>query len=150
MKRFLMIAAIALFCFSAASAQNTPPETKEKSLYQRLGGYDAIAAVSDEFILRLATGKRLKRFVVGLSDDSKKKLRQHLVDFLCNLTGGPCLYLGRDMKTVHTGLGIDEDDWKEGVDALVATLEKFKVPEQEKSEVLTAFGSLKKDIVEKK
>lgn len=150
MKRFLMIAVIALFCFSAASAQNTPTETKEKSLYQRLGGYDSIAAVSDEFIVRLATGKRLKRFVVGLSDDSKKKLRQHLVDFLCNLTGGPCAYLGRDMKTVHTGLGIDEDDWKEGVDALAATLEKFKVPEKEKSEVLTAFGSLKKDIVEKK
>jgi len=85
-----------------------------------------------------------------LSVDSQKKLRQHLVDFLCNLTGGPCLYLGRDMKTVHTGLGIDEEDWKEGVAALVATLEKFKVPEKEKNEVLTAFSSLKKDIVEKK
>ena len=150
MKRILTSAAIALFCFSAVSAQNTTTETKEKSLYQRLGGYDAIAAVSDEFIGRLATGKRLKRFVVGLSDDSKKKLRQHLVDFLCNLTGGPCIYLGRDMKTVHTGLGIDEDDWKEGVEALTATLEKFKVPEKEKTEVLTAFGALKKDIVEKK
>ena len=152
MKRILMTAAIALFCFSAAFAQNTSgtADMKEKSLYQRLGGYDAIAAVSDEFIVQLATGKRLKRFVVGLSEDSKKKLRQHLVDFLCNLTGGPCLYLGRDMKTVHTGLGIDEDDWKEGVEALVATLEKFKVPEKEKNEVVTAFGTLKKDIVEKK
>lgn len=153
MKRLLMTAVIALFCCSAAFAQNTDggaTEMKEKSLYQRLGGYDAIAAVSDEFIMQLATGKRLKRFVVGLSDDSKKKLRQHLVDFLCNLTGGPCLYHGRDMKTVHTGLGIDEDDWKEGVDALAAILEKFKVPEKEKNEVLTAFGTLKKDIVAKK
>jgi len=147
-----MTAVIALFCFSAAFAQNTGSMTdmKEKTLYQRLGGYDAIAAVSDDFIMQLGTGKRLKRFFVGLSDDSKKKLRQHLVDFLCNLTGGPCLYHGRDMKTVHTGLGIDEDDWKEGVDALAATLEKFKVPEKEKNEVLTAFGTLKKDIVEKK
>jgi hemoglobin len=152
MKRIIAIAAIALFCGISAFAQttNNTMEMKEKSLYQRLGGYDAIAAVSDEFIARLATGKRLNRFVVGLSADSQKKLRQHLVDFLCNLTGGPCLYLGRDMKTVHTGLGIDEDDWKEGVAALVATLEKFKVPEKEKSEVLTAFNSLKKDIVEKK
>lgn len=152
MKKSLAVLAIALFCGISAFAQNTSNtmETKEKSLYQRLGGYDAIAAVSDEFIVQLASGKRLKRFVVGLSVDSQKKLRQHLVDFLCNLTGGPCLYLGRDMKTVHTGLGIDEDDWKEGVDALTATLEKFKVPEKEKTEVLTAFGSLKKDIVEKK
>lgn len=152
MKRILAVLAIALLCGAAVFAQNTgnPAETKEKSLYQRLGGYDSIAAVSDEFIVKLATGKRLKRFVVGLSNDSKKKLRQHLVDFLCNLTGGPCVYNGRDMKTVHTGLGIDEDDWKEGVDALVATLEKFKVPEKEKNEVIAAFGSLKKDIVEKK
>jgi truncated hemoglobin YjbI len=74
----------------------------------------------------------------------EKKLRQHLVDFLCNLTGGPCAYLEREMKTVHTGLGIDEDDWKEGVEALAATLEKFKVLEKETTEILTAFGGLKK------
>lgn len=143
-----MVFACAVF-FSANDAF-AQPETKENSLYKRLGGYDAIAAVSDEFIARLGKGKRLQRFVVGLSDDSKKKLRQHLVDFLCNATGGHCLYLGRDMKTSHKGLGIDEDDWKEGVDALVATLEKFKVPEKEKNEVLAAVSSLKGDIVEKK
>ena len=144
---------VLIFCcamFFSANSALAQPETKEKSLYHRLGGYDAIAAVSDDFIDRLGKGKRLGRFVVGLSDDSKKKLRQHLVDFLCNATGGPCLYLGRDMKTSHKGLGIDEDDWKEGVDALVATLDKFKVPEKEKTEVLAAVSSLKGDIVEKK
>jgi len=125
-------------------------ETKEKSLYQRLGGFDALAAVSDDFITRLATDKLLGRFVVGLSDDSTKKLRQHFVEFLCNATGGPCVYMGRDMKTVHTGLGISEDDWKESVKLLVETLDKFKVPEKEKNEVLAAVSSLKKDIVEKK
>ena len=146
MKRSILIFVFVFICAVAAVAQ---PGTKEKSLYQRLGGYDAIAAVSDDFIGRLATGKLLGRFVVGLSDDSKKKLRQHLVDFLCNATGGPCLYLGRDMKTAHTGLGITEADWKEGVDALVATLDKFKVPKKEKAEVLAAVSGLKKDIVEK-
>lgn len=151
MKRTLILFAIVLFGVGAAFAQpgKTTMPAKDKSLYERLGGYDAIAAVSDEFIGRLATGKLLGRFVVGLSDDSKKKLRQHLVDFLCNATGGPCLYLGRDMKTSHTGLGINEADWKEGVDDLVATLDKFKVPEREKSEVLGAVSGLKKDIVEK-
>ena len=152
MKRLLMIAAIALFCFSAVSAQNTggTTEMKEKSLYQRLGGYDALAAVSDDFIGRLASSKLLGRFVVGLSEDSKKKLRQHFVEFLCNATGGSCVYMGRDMKTSHTGLGISEEDWKESVKLLVETLDKFKVPEKEKDEVLAAVGSLKKDIVEKK
>ncbi|MBV9215375.1 MAG: group 1 truncated hemoglobin [Acidobacteria bacterium] len=147
MKRSILIFVFVIAAVTAAFAQ--PGATKEKSLYQRLGGYDAIAAVSDDFIGRLATGKLLGRFVVGLSDDSKKKLRQHLVDFLCNATGGPCLYLGRDMKTAHTGLGITEADWKEGVNALVATLDKFKVPDREKGEVLAAVGGLKKDIVEK-
>lgn len=147
MRKAFLIFAMVLVCAGSAFAQAA---TKEKTLYQRLGGYDAIAAVSDDFVDRLGKGKLLSRFVVGLSVDSKKRLRQHLVDFLCNATGGPCLYLGRDMKTVHTGLGITEDDWKESVDALVATLDKFKVPEKEKNEVLGAVSALKKDVVEKK
>lgn len=148
----LSLFAFVLLAFSASSAlaQTDKMANKEKSLYQRLGGYDAIAAVSDEFITRLATDKLLGRFVVGLSDDSKGKLRQHFVEFLCLATGGSCVYMGRDMKTVHKGLGITEDDWKQAVKILVETLDKFKVPEKEKGEVLTAVGSLKKDIVEKK
>jgi len=146
MKKLSLVFAFLLITSASVFSQSMQ---KQPTLYQRLGGYDAIAAVSDDFVGRLATGKLLSRFVVGLSNDSKMKLRQHLVDFLCNATGGPCIYLGRDMKTVHTGLGITEADWKEGVDALVATLDKFKVPEKEKSEVLAAVGGLKKDIVEK-
>lgn len=126
---------------TAAAAQAAP------SLYKRLGGYDAIAAVSDDFIQRLASDKRLGRFVQGLSVDSQKRLRQHLVDFLCEKTGGPCLYLGRDMKTSHTGLRISEDDWKVGAEALVATLDKFKVPQKEKDEVVALVVSLHDDIV---
>jgi hemoglobin len=146
MKKLSLVFALLLITSASVFSQSMQ---KQPTLYQRLGGYDAIAAVSDDFVGRLETGKLLSRFVVGLSNDSKMKLRQHLVDFLCNATGGPCIYLGRDMKTVHTGLGITEADWKEGVDALVATLDKFKVPEKEKSEVLAAVGGLKKDIVEK-
>jgi|SRR5215213_6613544 len=159
-KTYLRAAFFALLIFGAASVafaqtseagkNNETMKTTQKSLYERLGGYDALAAVSDEFIMRLAASKRIGRFTSGLSEDSQKKLRQHLVDFLCNVTGGPCLYLGRDMKTSHKGLGIDEEDWKEGVKLLTETLDKFKVPEKEKTEVLTAVGGLKKDIVEKK
>src|SRR3954449_4411658 len=127
----------------AADAASTP------SLYTRLGGYDAIAAVSDDFIGRLATDKQLSRFVVGHSQDSLMKLRQHVVEFLCNATGGPCVYMGRDMKTAHKGMGITEADWDLSVKALVATLDKFKVPEKEKGEVLAAVGPLKAQIVEK-
>jgi hemoglobin len=148
MRKLAVFAAIVMVMSVSAFAQ-PKADQMQKSLYQRLGGYDALAAVSDDFIDRLGKSKSLSRFVVGLSVDSKKKLRQHLVDFLCNATGGPCIYLGRDMKLVHTGLGITEADWKESVDALVATLDKFKVPATEKGDVLSAVSSLKKDIVEK-
>jgi hemoglobin len=124
-------------------------EPAKESLYKRLGGYDAIAAVTDDFIGRLATDKQLSRFFVGHSESSLKQIRQHVVDFLCNATGGPCVYTGRDMKTSHKGMGITEADWNAAAADLVATLDKFKVPQREKDEVLGAVSSLKKDIVEK-
>ena len=72
-----------------------------------------------------------------------------IVDQLCAVTGGPCFYTGRDMKVAHVGLGITEKDWEATANHLVATLNKFNVPEKEKSEVLVIISSLKKDIVEK-
>lgn len=133
----------------AASAQSTGAQAGP-NLYKRLGGYDAIAAVSDDFIGRLAADKQLNRFLVGLSADSQKKLRQNVVDQLCQATGGPCIYIGRAMKTAHAGLGINESDWQLTVNHLVASLDKFKVPEKEKNEFLALASSLKPDIVEKK
>ena len=126
-----------------ASAQQTP------TLYKRLGGYDAIAAVTDDFLGRLSADPTFARFFGGHSTDSLKKLRQNVVDQLCAATGGPCVYVGRDMKTSHAGLGITEIDWDISVKHLVATLDKFSVPAKEKDEVLAAISSLKKDIVEK-
>jgi hemoglobin len=122
-------------------------EKKEKSLYERLGGYDAVAAVVDEFIKRLGEDKQLARFVVGLSTDSKQKLRQHVLNLFCKETGGPCLYTGRDMRTVHTGLGITESDWELAAKHLAEALDQYKVPKKEKDEVLAFVTSLKKDIV---
>ena len=130
-----------------ALAQTNPTPAKEKSLYERLGGYNALAAVVDDFIKRLAEDKQLSRFLVGLSDDSKKRLRQHVLNQFCEATGGPCIYTGREMKTVHTGLKITESDWDIAAKALVDSLDKFKVPKKEKDEVVAFVVSLKKDIV---
>jgi hemoglobin len=120
---------------------------QQTSLYHRLGGYDALAAVTDDFIGRIATDPQLKRFFAGHNKEGLTRIRQHVIDFLCNATGGPCAYAGQDMKTAHAGLGITEDDWNASVKDLVVTLEKFKVPEKEKSEVLGAISGLKGDIV---
>lgn len=117
------------------------------SLYTRLGGYDALSAVTDDFIGRLASDPKLGVFFVGLNDDSKKRVRQHVIDFLCANTGGPCLYLGQDMKTAHKGLHITEEQWTISANHLVETLNKFKVPQKEQGEVLGAITSLKGQIV---
>ena len=122
---------------------------QEKSLYERVGGYNALAAVVDDFIGRLVADKRFEKFFVGHSVDSTKRIRQHILDQFCAATGGPCIYTGRDMKTSHAGLGITEADWDAAAKHLVASLDKFKVPEKEKGELLTFVTRLKKDIVEK-
>ena len=119
----------------------------QDSLYKRLGGYVALAAVTDDFLGRLATDAKEGRFFVGLSTDSKTRVRQHVVDFLCVATGGPCKYTGRDMVTAHTGLGITEEDWTIAVKALGDTLNKFKVPANLPQEVVSAIAPLKGQIV---
>jgi hemoglobin len=121
----------------------------KKSLYDRLGGYNAVAAVVDDFIGRLVADERFTKFFVGHSTDSLKKIRQHIVNQFCEATGGPCVYTGRDMKASHAGLKITEADWDAAAKHLAASLDKFKVAKQEKDEVLAFVTTLKKDIVEK-
>lgn len=123
--------------------------SQEKSLYERVGGYNALAAVVDDFIVRLVTDKQFEKFFSGHSNDSKKRIRQHILDQFCAATGGPCVYTGREMKTSHAGLGITNAEWDAAAKHLVASLDKFKVPEKEKSEILAFVTSLKKDIVDK-
>jgi hemoglobin len=149
LKTSFSILALLLLLSWSAGAQAMAQGTKEKSLYERLGGYDAIAAVVDDFIGRLVADKRFEKFFVGHSEDSLKKIRQHVVNQFCAAAGGPCLYTGRDMRTSHHGLGITNDDWDASAKHLVETLDKFKVPEKEKNDLLAFVTSLKKDIVDK-
>jgi hemoglobin len=125
---------------------NSPPE---KTLYRRLGGYDVIAAVIDEFLSRFGSDPRLARFGGGRSLDSRQRSRQLLVDQICSLAGGPCVYVGRDMKTVHAGLGIIEAEWQATLQCVSAALEKYGVAGREKEEFLAIFQEYKDDIVEK-
>ena len=143
---FCLLSAMAV----TAAAQNSMSAAQEqKTLYARLGGYDAIAAVVDDFVGRLVADKRFSKFFVGHSEDSLKKIRMHVIDQLCAAAGGPCNYTGRDMKTSHHGLGITSDDWDASAKHLVESLDKFKVPETEKNELLAFVTTLKKDIVDK-
>ena len=138
-----VLAALTLALFNAKA------NAEGKTLYQRLGGYDSIAAVSDEFIGRLATDDQEKRFFIGFSNDSKMRIRQLLVDLVCKSTGGPCYYLGRDMKTAHAGSGVTKADWDRSLKIFGEVLNKFQVPEKEQQELAALLLPLEKDIVEK-
>jgi hemoglobin len=120
----------------------------DKSLYERLGGYDAIAAVVAALMIRIKDDDKLRRFYDHRGADGISREEQLLVDFLCASTGGPMVYTGRDMKTVHIGMRLDEEDWKRAMAHLSATLEEFKVPEHETGEVMSFHEVLKPDIVE--
>ena len=127
------------------AAQPTAGATAAKSLYDRLGGKPAITAVVDQFVANVAADKRINN---RFASTDIPKLKGHLVDQVCQATGGPCTYQGRDMKRTHLGMQISSADFEALVQDLVAALDAFHVPVGEKSELLAMLGSMKKDIVE--
>ena len=120
-----------------------------KSLYERLGGYDTIAAVTDELLARLLNDPQLGVFWKGHSENSLRRDRQLVVNYMCEAAGGPVFYTGRDMQTSHKGLGINANDWVVFMQHATAALEKFAVPATERDEVLAFLSSLQGDVVER-
>ena len=118
------------------------------TLYERLGGYDAIAAVVDALMVRIKDDDKLRRFYDHRGADGIAREQQLLVDFLCASTGGPMVYTGRDMKPLHVGMRLDEEDWKRAMVHLTAALDAFEVPAQEKGKVMSFHENLKSEIVE--
>jgi len=121
----------------------------ENSLYQRLGGYDAICAAVDDLLPRLHSDPQLGSYWKGQSQETKRKGRQLIVDYLSEAAGGPAFYTGGDMKTMHRGLHISESDWQVFMSHSAAMMGHLGVPEKEKEEVRSFLESLKGDIVEK-
>lgn len=118
------------------------------TLYERLGGYDAIAAVSNDLVPRLQADPQLGRFWQHRGEDGIKREKQFLIDLLCSSAGGPLYYTGRDMKTSHKGMQVTESDWAVLLKHVNASLEAFHVPEAERVEVVAFVQSTKTDIVE--
>ena len=134
--------AIGLLGLTGCAAYETSPPG---SLYDRLGGKAAITAVIDEFVAKVAADNRINgRFATT----DIPKLKRHLVDQVCAASGGSCVYTGRDMKTTHAGMRLTNADFNALVQNLVAALDKFKVGEREKQELLALLSPMRKDIVE--
>jgi hemoglobin len=119
-----------------------------KTLYERLGGYDAIAAVTNDLLPRLRGDPQLGRFWAHRGEDGVMREQQLLIDYLCASAGGPTYYRGRDMATAHRGMRISESDWSVFLGHAAATLSKLEVPAAEQRDVVAFVESPKKDIVE--
>jgi len=135
------MALVAALLLAACQDMGMAPQ---KSLYERLGGKDAITAVVDDFVGNVAADKRINGF---FAKTDIARLKRNLVDQICQATGGPCTYTGKDMKTAHKGMGITDADFNALVGDLKMSLDKFKVPAKEQGELLGALGSLKPQIV---
>jgi hemoglobin len=119
-----------------------------KTLYERLGGYDAICAVANDLLPRLQTDPQLARYWQHRAENGLNREKQLLIDFLCSSAGGPLYYTGRDMKISHRGMKISESDWSAFLGHVNATLEAFRVPQPERDQVVAFVQSTKSDIVE--
>jgi hemoglobin len=146
-----LILALTLVGVLAATSWGGQAPAKPKSLYDRLGGKKSITAVVDEFVGRVAADKRINSFFAATAAYPKRleKFKANLVDQICEASGGPCKYKGKDMKTAHAGMGIADADFNALVEDLVGALDKFKVGATEKQDLLGALGPMKKDIVTK-
>ena len=120
----------------------------QRSLYERLGGYDGITAFANELLPRLQADSQLGRFWQNRGDDGIAREKQLLIDYLCSSAGGPVYYTGRDMKLIHKGMKISESDWSIFLQHAGATLEALQVPKQECDEIVAFVLSLKADTVE--
>ena len=148
--RRLCLIFAALMPMLATGAWAQAPAAKPKTLYERIGGYDMIAKIVDDFGPKLGKDPKIAPLLAGVSAEHRMRNRQLIVEQLCEATGGPCFYIGRTMLSSHQGLGITEDHFKQAGVLMVETLDKFKIGEPEKSEFLAIIGKLQPDIVEKK
>jgi len=118
-----------------------------KSLYDRLGGKGAITAVVETFVGNVGVDTRINGY---FASTNLTKLKEHLVNQICEASGGPCKYTGRTMKHTHAGMGVTDAAFGALVDDLVSALDHHKVGKKEKDELLGILGPMKRDIVEKK
>jgi hemoglobin len=145
LKKIALVAATLSSLVSLGGCATEPqPPAPQPSLYQRLGGLDALDAVVADALANVAADARInQRFnVAGLP-----KLKKNLVDLLCERTGGPCTYTGLDMSAAHEGMNIRDDEFDALVEDMVKSLDKFKVPARDKGELMAALGKMKNAIV---
>ena len=150
MNRMVKVLAGALVVVGAVALQ--AQATKTTTLYDRLGAKAGISSVVDDFVNNVGGDKRINAFFAADVKDPARmaKFKGNLVDQICQAAGGPCKYMGKDMKTAHAGMGITSAQFDALVEDLVKSLDKFKVAAADKNTLLGVLGPMKAQIVEKK
>jgi hemoglobin len=118
--------------------------TEPSSLYERLGGRASIDAMVTDAIGNISADTRINQ---RFHDLDAAKLGENLVDLVCERTGGPCIYTGKDMSAAHEGMQISDAEFDALVEDMVKSMDKFKIPNREKTEVLALLGKMKNAIV---
>jgi hemoglobin len=146
MGRFLKLVLISAAL--AGPAVGAAPDASD-SLYKHLGGKAAITAVVDEFVARVAADQRINGFFAATAAGPKRlaAFKANLTDQICQASGGPCKYKGKDMKSAHAGMGIQSSHFDALVEDLVGALDKFKVADADKQALLGVLGPMKSDVV---
>ncbi len=117
-------------------------ESNKKTLYQRLGGYDVVAAILDNFGPRVFDDPELSLFLTDIDEEMGKKGRELALDLLCDLTGGPCVYTGRDVKMVHKAVGITDEHWQSVLEYMGETLDELNIGDDEKTDFIAIIAGL--------
>jgi hemoglobin len=143
------VTAVALVVLVATlgGCAGTKEAASQPTLYERLGGRHPIKLVVDDFVANLVADPRVNARFKDMKPADVERFKTNAADQVCEATGGPCSYLGKDMKTVHKGMNITEAEWDATIEDLVKALDKHKVGAREKNELLGALGAMKKDIV---
>jgi hemoglobin len=123
--------------------------TATQTLYHRLGGYDVIAAFTDSWLGRVLGDPLLAPYFRGMSNDTKGRARQLIVDFIAASNGGPTIYAGRDMKMLYEGLGISREEYDAIMGHATTTLDALGVGDGEKNELLAWMAKLEDDMIER-
>lgn len=147
------LAALILAFAPAVQAQterSNEAEPTQQSLYDRLGGLMPISVVVSDFIDVLVPDPVLN--ANPAIDAARQRvpapyLKYHVTSLVCQVTGGPCQYQGRNMKDAHAHLNIGEREWEQMVVLFKDVLARHKVPERETRELLEIVASTKGDIV---
>lgn len=121
----------------------------QRTLYERLGGYNGISPVVEDFENRLFVDPTVGKYFVGMGTDTKQQFIQKTKNLVCNVTGGPCKVISRSAKTTHAGLGITNAEFDVVANHLSEALDKYKVPAPEHKELMAIIETLRKDIVER-